>query len=275
MSYDPKVPGDREAALARLQNCIAALKAWMLENKLCLNDSKTEYFIVVSERKASSIERSDLKIGDSVIAPSLSVRNLGIVLDPSLKMDLQVASICRTVNFHLRNISRIRKFIDQNTCAHAVRSLVLQRLDYGNSLLGGISQFNVQRLQRLQNRAARLVYCVDRRTSAPPLLRDLHWLPVQERIHFKILLHVYNCVNKVAPSYLQDLLCFYQPGREGLRSSTDSTRLFIPLTRRVIGESAFSVIGPTLWNALPSHIRQAPSVKLFKKVLKTRLFPKV
>ncbi len=146
------------------------------------------------------------------------------------------------------------------------------RLDYSNSLLGGISQTNVQ---RLQNRAARLVYGVDRRTSASPLLHDLDWLPVQQRIEFKVVLHVYNCVNKVAPSYLQDLLFPYRPGREGLRSSQDTTCLVVPFSKRVISVGAFSVIGPSLWNKLPINIRQAPSARLFKKLLKTYLFPKV
>ncbi len=118
VSYDPRVSGDMEAAQARLTNCIGEVKAWMLKNKLCLNDTKTEYFIVASQRQASVIERADLMIGESAIAPSTSIRNLGVFLDPSLKMDLHVSSICRTINFHLRNISRIRRFIDQNTCAH-------------------------------------------------------------------------------------------------------------------------------------------------------------
>ena len=144
---------------------------------------------------------------------------IGVTFDPFFKMDQQASSICRIVNFHLRNISRIRRFIDHDTCAHAVRSLVLSCLDYGNSLLGSIFQHNVQRLQKLQNRAARLVFCADKRTSAAPLLRDLHWLPVQQRINFKILLHVYNCVNELGPTYLSDILTSYACGRGGLRSS--------------------------------------------------------
>jgi hypothetical protein len=274
VSYDPKVSGDRDAAQARLTNCIAEVKVWMRQNKLCLNDTKTEFFIISSPWQINSIQRSDLKIGESAIAPSTSIKNLGVHFDSSLKMDLQVSSICRTVNYHLRNISRIRRFIDQNTCAHAVRSLVLSRLDYGNSLLGGISQSNVQRLQKLQNRAARLIYCVDRRTSTSPLLRDLHWLPIQQRIHFKILLHVYNSISKTAPAYLQDLLKIYHPGRAGLRSAHDTMRLVVPATKKGFGDSAFSVMGPKLWNNLPIVIRQSPSVQLFKKSLKTHLFPK-
>ena len=216
-----------------------------------------------------------LKIGGSEIEPSKSIKNLGITFDPHLKMNLQVNSVCRTVNFHLRNIARIRRFIDQNTCAHAVRSLVLSRLDYGNSLLGGISRCNVKRLQVLQNRAARLVFCVNRRTSAAPLLRELHWLPVQQRIEFKILLHVYKCVNSLGPSYLSDTVSLYDCARVGLRSSEDTTRLTIPFNKRAraIDNTSFSNIGPRLWNDLPISVRTACSVKSFKKMLKTHLFP--
>ena len=213
LSYDPKVPGDVDAAQRRLTNCIAEVKDWMLANKLRLNDTKTEFFLISSPRQINSVLRVNLKIGGSVIAPSSSIKNLGVTFDPHLKMDLQVASICRTVNFHLRNISRIRRFIDHDTCAHAIRSLVLSRLDYGN--LGGLSRSNIQRLQKLQNRAARLIFCVSRHTSAVPLLRELHWLPVQ---------------NSLGPTYLSDLLSSYGCAREGLRSSRDTTRLAVPVT---------------------------------------------
>ena len=209
-----------------------------------------------------------------MIDPSPSIKNLGVIFDPHLKMDLHVNSICRAINFHLRNISRIRRFIDKDTCAHAVRSLILSRLDYGNSLLAGTSQYNVQRLQKLQNRAARLVFRASKRTSAAPLLRDLHWLPVQQRIEFKILLHVYNSVNRLGPMYLSDVMSQYACAREGLRSSRDTTRLSVPVNRRVIGDSSFAYIGPRLWNNLPIFIRTASSARLFKKLLKTHLFPK-
>ena len=274
VSYDPKAPGDFEAAQLNLANCIAEVKRWMLKNKLKLNDTKTELFIITSPRQINLALRVNLKIGESVIDPSPSIRNLGITFDHHLNMDLQVNSLCRTVNYHLRNISRIRRFIDQDTCAHAVRSLVLSRLDYGNSLLGGISRYNVERLQRLQNRAARLIFCVGRRTSSSPLLRELHWLPVQQRIEFKILLHVYNGVNSLGPTYLSDILSHYNCKRTGLRSSQDKTRLSVPVNRRVIGDSSFSFLGPKLWNALPIFIRIAPNVQSFKKMLKTHLFPK-
>ena len=166
----------------------------------------------------------------------------------------------------------ICRFMDQNyTCAHAMRSLVLFRLDYGNSLLDGILNYNIK---LLQNPAAHLISCINRHTSFAPLLPELHWLPVQQRIDFKILLHVYNTsVNLLGPSYLSDVVSFYKCARAGLRSSKDTTRLVVNANKRAIGNTSFSHLGPKLWNDLPIFIRNACSVQSFKKMLKTHLFP--
>ena len=152
--------------------------------------------------------------------------------------------------------------------------MILSCLDYGNSLLGALSSCDVQRLQKLQNRAARLIYQADRRTSASPLLRELHWLPVQRRVEFKILVHVYNSFHCLSPKYLQNLLTKYTPGHRGLRSSTDLSRLTILKCKCTYGDKSFSVLGPKLWNSLPANIRDSPTIKSFKKLLKTYLFPK-
>jgi hypothetical protein len=130
------------------------------------------------------------------------------------------------------------------------------------------------RLQRLQNRTARLIFQVNRRTDAVPLLRELHWLPVQRRIEFKILVHVYNSFHGLGPKYLQDLIHVYSCNRRGLISMNDTSRLAVPATKRSFGDKSFSVLGPKLWNSLPTSVRNAQNVQCFKKYLKTYLFPK-
>ena len=125
----------------------------------------------------------------------MTLRNLGVVFDPVLNMSGQISSVVKCVHFHLRNLSRIRRFIDQDTCKLAVQALVFSRIDYGNALLLGATDFDLTRLQRLQNRAARLIFLVGRDTSSAPLLRRLHWLPIRKRIEFKILVIIYKCVN--------------------------------------------------------------------------------
>ena len=110
-------------------------------------------------------------------------------MDGSLNMSHHVSSLCKTVNFHIRNLWRIRRFITQDACHHAVRGLVLSRLDYANSLMFGARDIDLKRLQRLQNKAARLhvVFACGRDQPSAGLLEELHWLPVKHRISFKML----------------------------------------------------------------------------------------
>ncbi|XP_030835023.1 cytochrome P450 2J6-like [Strongylocentrotus purpuratus] len=104
------------------------------------------------------------------------------------------------------NTARIRPFLDQSACEHAVRALVSSRIDYANSLLCGTSALNVKRLQRAQNRAAKLVFRAKKYDHVTPFLQQLHWLPVEKRITYKILTITYKCLNNSAPNYLTKLL---------------------------------------------------------------------
>ena len=171
----------------------------------------------------------------------------------------------------MSNIARIRPYINKEACGHAVRTLISTRLDYANSLLFGIRAVDIQRLQRVQNRAAKLVFQVGKYEHVTPLLNELHWLPIGRRITFKILMLVYNCLHRNSPSYLYNLIT-HRNSRPGLRSSSDASILHIPRSNTSSGPNAFMVFAPKLWNALPLPIRQAPSLETFKKVLKTHLF---
>ena len=128
------------------------------------------------------------------------------------------------------------------------------------------------RLQRLQNRAARIVFRVSRRHSSSPLLKTLHWLPIDNRIKYKILTYVYKTLNGLSPNYLSDCISIRVPSRTGLRSSQDKTCLEIPRCKKQIGDRSFRVYGPTLWNKLPQSLRTSPSINVFKHNLKTYLF---
>ena len=130
----------------------------------------------------------------------------------------------------------------------------------------------MSKLQIVQNAAARIIAKTNRRQHITPVLCKLHWLPVQYRVTFKILLFTYKALNDIAPGYLKELLHVYVPGRSNLRSSSKFL-LTVPRSRLVsCGDKSFSVAAPSLWNSLPLHIRLAQSVDSFKKLLKTYLF---
>ena len=118
--------------------------------------------------------------------------------------------------------------------------------------------------------------CTLKKDHATPYLRELHWLPVRERITFKILVYVYKCIHGLAPPYLTSLLRLHCPARPGLRSASDTTRLFQHNTIRSLqtaSNQAFSIAAPQIWNSLAISIRNSPSLDTFKKALKLKLFP--
>ena len=149
-------------------------------------------------------------------------------------------------------------------------------LDYCNSILYGCNQSVLQRLQLLQNYAARLVYKIPKFCHITPYLKDLHWLPVQARIQFKLLTIVFKCIHGNGPQYLSELLC-RKMTRPGLRSA-NSIILYIPRTlssaEQSTADRSFSISGPKLWNQLPVSIQNSCSLDIFKSRLKTFLFKK-
>ena len=272
MSFDPNVPGDAACAIFKITSCVEELRVWLMKNMLKLNDAKTEFFIAASSHNMNRLSDINFQIGSEVITPSPTIKNLGITIDSAMTMSDHVTLLCKSVNFLLWNLARIRRFIDHNAASNAMRALILSKLDYGNALLSSCKNKDVARLQRLQNRAARIVFQVPRRHSSSPLLASLHWLPIDKRIKFKILLHIYKALNDLSPVYLTECIAIHLPSREGLRSSVDTTRLVVPRSTRRIGDRSFSVYGPSLWNQLPISIRSSSTVCNFKHSLKTHMF---
>ena len=254
-----------------MSNCFRDIQNWMFVNKLKLNQDKTEFIIFASPAHHRKLQDVSLNLDDhTTISPSDSIRILGCVLDKQMSMTDQVTNVSKSVHFHSRNISRIRKFIDKETCHSVVRSLVTSRLDYCNSLYNGVTGKNLDRLQKLQNKAARVIHCKPPRTHTTPLLKELHWLPVRERIHHKSLTLVYKCLHDLSPNYLSSLLKVRQ-SNYNTRSSSH-TPLHTPRTYKSVGDQAFTSFAPKLWNNLPVKLKECPSISTFKKMLKSHLF---
>jgi hypothetical protein len=129
----------------------------------------------------------------------------------------------------------------------------------------------LRKLQLVQNSAARLVTYTSRFEHITPVLRELHWLPVEKRVIFKVLLLTYKALNGMGPIYLTELLQPVRPSRT-LRSSARSLQLVVPRTKHSWGDRAFVNAAPKLWNSLPESIKNAGTLTAFKQQLKTFLF---
>ena len=173
--------------------------------------------------------------------------------------------------FHIRDIGKIRKFLTVESCKVLVNSLVISQLDYCNAAYYGLPSYLILRLQRVQNTAARLISCTHKYDHITPVLIELHWLPIEYRLKFKIFLHVFKVINGLSPTYLTNLIT-HQPVPSRSLRSTDSNLLFVPRTFSAFGDCCFSVCEPRLWNELPTHIKDAESTNQFKVLLKTYFF---
>ncbi len=260
-------------ALEQMTSCTADIKTWMCSNRLKLNDDKTEAMIIGPKSRLAKVESTHITIGESSIPFSKSVKNLGILLDSNMSMEPQVDDLCRKCLFHLKNIGSIRHLITEDAAATLARSLILSRLDYGNSLLGGAPKHLLDKLQRIQNKAARVVTRTPLSSHITPVLKALHWLPAEARVDFKILSLAYQCVNGSAPQYLCDLVQAYTPGRS-LRSSTQNNVCVPSWKLKSFGARSFSVTATTKWNSLPVSLHHVPTLQSFKKQLNTYIFCK-
>ena len=146
-------------------------------------------------------------------------------------------------------------------------------VDYCNSVLYGIPKYQRDKLQRMQNIAARMISGTRSTDHITPILKNLHWLPVEARINFKILLITYKILNGQSTSYLEPIIQEYHSLRT-LRSSTRSLLCVPSIKSNSYGGRAFSATAPKLWNSIPEYIKRAETVETFKIRLKTFLFQK-
>ena len=270
-------PDSIQETLKTLQTCSSDIKKWMTNNKLKLNDDKTEALLCGSKPNLDKIELDKVPVADSEIPLSKSVRDLGLIIDSELSMEDHINSTVKTCFYHLRLLGKIRPLINQQTANTIAVSLVHSRLDYCNSALYGLPESQLKRLQRVQNVAARIVTRTRKRDSISPILAKLHWLPMELRIQHKVLSLVYACMREdSAPAYLSELITSYAPART-LRSSSQS-RLSIPgyhdsTRKKRFGSRCFKCAAPKLCNSLPSNLKASVSIDSFKKQLQTHLFP--
>ncbi len=199
----------------------------MKEHHLQLNLAKTELLVV----PATPTLQHDfsIQLGTSIITPSTSVRNLGVIFDDQLTFKEHIAKTAQSCRFALHNIRKIRPFLAEHAAQLLVQALVVSRLDYCNALLAGLPSNTIKPLQMIQNAAARLVFNEPKRTHVTPLFISLHWLPMAARIKFKTLMLAYRTTTGLAPSYFHSLLRIYIPSR-CLRSASER-RLVVPSQR--------------------------------------------
>ncbi len=159
----------------------------------------------------------------------------------------------------MRLIYKIKPFLSRKDLEKVIHAFIFSRLDTYNSLYYGVQDKSLDRLQLIQNAAARLLTGTRKNEHITPVLRELHWLPVSYRINFNILLFVCKALHGTAPPYIADLIQT-KKSKRALRSESLSL-LEVPRTcRKMRGDRSFVAAAPRLWNGLPLYIRQCSTL---------------
>ena len=234
-----------------LDNCFKSILSWMNEFFLRLNSTKTKILIIAPPSVKRHIHINGTFIDGKCIRFVDSAKKLGILLDSELSFSGQTRRLVSSCFLAIRNISRIKKFLNEGQLKSLVSTLVFSKLDYCNALYYGLTSDLANRIQVVQNSALPLVYNMHRydRKHTSPLSLKLHWLKVHERIVFKILLIVHKCIGGNAPSEIQDML--------HLPNNDRTNKLEIARSNSNYGD-----------RALPQHILGELTPSVFKRSLK-------
>ena len=186
-------------AVDRFTACVADVNAWLTASRLRLNASKTVLMWLGSSQQLDKVTCKDVQLLGTRVPISDSARDLGIIIDRELSLDGHVTAVCRAGYNQLRQLRPVVRSLSVHATKTLVQAFISCRLDYCNSLLYDINDGLLSRLQSVQNAAARLVTGARRRDHITPVLQRLHWLPVRQRVSFKIAGLVHQSLDGVAP----------------------------------------------------------------------------
>ena len=194
-----------------------------------------------------------LQIGDSLVRSTSCAKNLGVLFDSEMNMHKFIHQKVSAAMYYLRSIARCHRYLTLDATKALVHAYVTSRLDYCNSLLLGLAKKSINKLQRIQNVAARVVMRVSKEVDSKSLLHQLHWLPIWKRIIYKNLLLLFKAMNGNSPEYLMDLLPPLRITSKHTRSSC--APLFLEArTFSKFGDRCFQNSVPKLWNKLPPSL---------------------
>ena len=269
------------AAFEKLNRCLDDVKEWMSTSKLKLNPDKTEFIIFGSKRQRDKLKACfPIDILGNSLCPADLVKNLGVWFDSDFSLSKHVQKVCKSCFVKLRDFRHVRWFLTHDVSVLVANALVSSHLDYCNSLFRSLSKFNLRKLQCIQNSAARIVSNTSRYTSITPVLKKLHWLPVEQRTVFKTATLVYKYLHTGFPRYFAPYLSFYSSSYSTRHSQSGGNFLVIPKFCPSVHKSvkqfgnSLAFDAPTVWNALPDEICASPSLASFRKQLKTYLYTK-
>ena len=242
------------------------LSCWLKANKLSLNVAKTELMIIGSRQRLSAqCDDVEIRIDDQIIKRVDHTKSLGLTIDAQLSWGKHVEQICKKVSSAIGALKRVRPFISKETSIQIYNALIMPHFDYCSPVWDCLSGYLSDKLQKLQNRAARVITKSPFDASSNQLLSTLSWERLSLRRKKQKALMMYKTMHDLAPKYLQSLFS-QRHSAYNLRNSEGRLTLSKPNANYL--KRSFSYSGAMLWNNLPKNLKNAASVEHFKRNIK-------
>ena len=283
ISFQPGRPSQLDDVKDKTNRCLAEIKAWMVQNFMKLNESKTELLVLGKPHVLKTCDLSiSLQFGSDTISPTECKgehwKSLGIKLDETLCMERQINSVKQKCCWTMMNLRTIGRYLDEGIKLMMVKQLVISKLDYCNSLYINLRKTLLNKLKSILNGAVRFIYNIsDRSIDLVPYYKKAHILPIEQRILFKVCLLTHKAVHGLSPDYIKELVDVEVSSDmvTCTRSKTpgDCFLLKIPkMSKNKFDARRFSNYAPAAWNSLPLRLRCLDNTDCFNRMLKNYLF---
>ena len=247
-----------------LNRDLAKVNEWLIANKLTLNASKTEFMLIGSRQRLCTFDKSpSLSIDDKSIKHVSSTKSLGVHIDENLSWNVHIETIAKKIASGLGALKRCRRFVPQSTLHSVFNALIQPHFDYCSVVWGHCNKTLFDKLQKLQNRAARILTFSSYDTNAGLLFERLGWKRLESQRQIQEAVMVYKSLNGLVPTYLQSI--FTDRSNITQYELRDTVgKLAVPLPRTNYLKNSFGYQGAVLWNSLPPNLRQAQTLNGFR-----------
>ena len=253
----------------KLQSCIDNISKWYNMNKLCVNKKKSCVIVIGSKFQLRSLNLDDFAI--SVDTDKLQLveqaKYLGLMVRDDLSWDDHILELCRKMNYYVHMFRRLRKILPSQLLLNIYKSYVQSKIDYGLSIWGCTTEFNLDRIQRIQNLLARIIYnnfdYINSRGI--DMVRSLKLQTIRERRDYFLCTLMFKCIHGLAPHYLCNDVTMHVDIHGYDTRSAENMDLYLPSCSKEIYKRSFLYKGSSLWNQLPSTLKDSMSLNEFKR----------
>ena len=242
------------------------IRDWCFENYLLLNPDKTKLMVFGSQQMICKLPSFKLSFLGKELLPTDSVKDLGVIFDPTLSFDSHITALAATCISRLAQINRAKHAFNSNLLVNIINALVFSRLFYCSTVWSNTSDKNLRKLQHVQNFAARIISGERKFDHITPVLRELRWLTVKQQLYLRDAVFTFKCMTGCAPDYLRSKLV--TRGQASGRMTRNSQQLNIPLFRTATGQRSFQYRAVSLWNSLDKDLKLSKNHEVFKRKLK-------